>query len=181
MLDCDTACGQQQQFGLLTTKAQPTWKICSCCCWLRATTSSSAHQPTMRQRPVTQACTCTVMHMYSHAIVNLLCSDLYSDEFVQAYTCKVMHMYSHSVIADLCSMTRVRGKATAGVALRYMSITSFTSTPAHTCPALSPWEPPATPHPCLPLSRCHSSSVSSTCVQFSSGSIWHVKTGQTRL
>lgn len=67
--------------------------------------------------------------------------------------------------AYLCSMTRVRGKATAGVAFRYMSNTSFTNIAAHTCPALSPWDPPAPPHPCLPLSRFQSSSVSSTCKQ----------------
>ena len=60
-------------------------------------------------------------------------------------------------------MMRVRGKATAGVAFRYMSITSFTRTAAHTWPALSPWDPPAPPHPCLPLSLFHNSSVSSTC------------------
>ena len=62
----------------------------------------------------------------------------------------------------LCSMTRANGKATAGVAFRYMSNTSFTRMAPHTCPALSPWDPPAPPHPCLPLSRFHSSSVSST-------------------
>ena len=118
-----------------------------------------------------QSCTCTVMHLYSHA---LLQSCIYT----------VMHLYSHALVQSqcddhLCSMTRVRGKATAGVALRYMSITSFTSTLAHTCPALSPWEPPAPPHPCLPLSRFHSSSVSSTCTKFRQCQSWHVETEQT--